>query len=144
MPKRLQIDVRSGRSNVARAGRRRRRILSRLAAAALVAMAATPALAQTLFHAGDRVSGLNGGADTACLSQGQLEQYVSAKEGCPQGDPDSCAAVKRLEGEGVCGVHHEAYTVDSVDAHLGWIELSPVDDLSATYWADARDFKVAE
>jgi hypothetical protein len=115
-----------------------------LAGAALVALGATSAGAQAAFQKGQIVSGTAGAMDTACLSQGQLERYISAKEGCPQGDAESCSTARSLEDQGVCGVHFDAYVVVSVDRRLGWMQISPASDQTSTYWADARDFKPAD
>jgi hypothetical protein len=120
------------------------RRLCGLTSAALLALWGTSSAAQELFRQGEIVSGTTGNADTACLSQGQLERYISAKESCPQGDSDSCSAAKGLENQGVCGVHFGAYVVMSVDNKLGWMQISPASDQTVTYWADTRDFKVAD
>ena len=120
------------------------RRLCGLTSAALLALWATSSMAQGLVQKGQIVSGTTGTMDTACLSQGQLERYISAKDSCPQGDSESCSAAKSLEDQGVCGVHSDAYVVVSVDSRLGWMQISPVSDQTSTYWADVRDFKPAD
>jgi hypothetical protein len=115
-----------------------------LAGIALLVLSAAPTMAQTLFQPGQAIVGNTGDMDTACVSQEALERYSSAKETCLDGDPDDCRATKDLEQKGLCGAHHDSYTVLSIDNQSGVLKVSPASDASTVYWADPRDFKPAE
>ena len=120
------------------------RTIAGLAAAAIIALWAAPAAAQSPFHVGQTVVAVPGFSDAACTSQADLERYESATNICAAGQQDECQVVRELEARKVCGFHYGVYVVKSVDASTGWIQISPDFDLSTSYWAAAHSFVPAE
>jgi len=111
-----------------------------LPAALALALVAAPTSAQGSFEPGDTVVAAPGAADAACMTEGGLERYNSAREMCQEGDASECQVVKDLESQGVCGFHYGVYVVTATTPQLGWIQISPTSDRSLVYWAEARDF----
>jgi hypothetical protein len=118
--------------------------LGYLAAAAIIALWAAPAMAHSLFHAGQTVVAVPGFSDAVCTSQADLERYESATNLCAAGHQDECRVVRELEARKVCGFHYGVYIVKSVDASTNWIQISPDFNLAASYWAAAHSFMPAE
>ena len=113
--------------------------------AVVAALIALPAYAQTyspLFSVGQIVKdmGATQAADTdsACVSADNSQQYRSASDACGFGDAASCGVAKNFEDSGQCGPTFHVYVVLAVSQDL--IEISPVQDRSGVYWADANDF----
>jgi hypothetical protein len=113
-------------------------------AAAIIALWATPAVAQSLFKVGETVVAVPGFSDAVCTSREDLERYESATNNCAAGHQDECPVVRELEARKVCGFHYRVYVVKSVDASTAWIQVSPDFDLSISYWAAAHSFMPAE
>jgi hypothetical protein len=113
-------------------------------AAAIIALWAAPAVAQSLFQVGQTVVAVPGFSDAVCTSREDLERYESATINCTAGHQDECPVARELEARKVCGFHYGVYVVKSVDASTGWIQVSPDFDLSTSYWAAAHSFMPAE
>jgi len=119
-------------------------VTTALVVAAIIALWAAPAVAQSLFQVGETVVAVPGSADAACLTQAALERYDSATDICAMGHSDECQVAHGLETSGACGFHYGVYVVTSIDVAEGWIQISPTSDRSLSYWAAERDFTTAE